>query len=461
MLGVRAEYTHIYANSRGDTALLLMTKTLLLIVSLLIGAGGVANAAQVNVTGVRAWPAPDHTRLVFEISAPIEYKLFTLENPGRIVIDLKQARLHMSLPKGSIGFVDQMRAATRNTNDLRIVLDAKRKVKPKTFLLTPNKTYGHRLVVDLYDQTQSSAKSKPSRAVKHIVNSGLRDVVVAIDAGHGGEDPGAIGRKGTREKDVVLAIAKELKRKIDAQRGMRAVLVRTGDYYIEHRRRMQIARQAKADLFISVHADAFKNHRATGASVYVLSEGGASSEAARWLAQQENKADLVGGVSLDDKDPLTKKVLLDLSQNATLEDSHTSAAEVLRAMGQVTRLHKKEVQQAGFLVLKSPDIPSILIETAYISNPTEERNLRSKAYQDKLALAIVRGLKRYFARSPQQGTLLASSANSKQRHTISRGETLSLIASRYQVSVGHLRATNRLASDKIRIGQVLVIPQGT
>jgi len=438
-----------------------MTKTLLLIVGLLVSAAGAANAALTDVTGVRAWRAPDHTRLVFEISSPTEYKLFTLDNPGRIVIDLKRARLRMSLPKGSVGSVGYIRAATRNTNDLRIVLDVKQSVKLKTFLLVPNENYGHRLVVDLYDKAQSSAQSKSSQAVKQIKNSGLRDVVIAIDAGHGGEDPGAIGRKGTHEKDVVMAIAKNLKRRIDAQRGMRAVLVRTGDYYIEHRRRMQIARQAKADLFISIHADAFKNHRAKGASVYVLSEGGASSEAAHWLAQQENKADLVGGVSLDDKDPLTKKVLLDLSQNATLEDSHTSAAEVLRSMGQVTHLHKKNVQQAGFLVLKSPDIPSILIETAFISNPDGERNLRSKAHQDKLALAIVVGLKRYFVRSPQPGTLLASSANSKQRHTISRGETLSLIASRYQVSVRHLRATNRLASDKIRIGQVLVIPQGT
>ncbi len=354
-----------------------------------------------------------------------------------------------------------MRSAERNTTDLRIVLDTNKSVKPKTFLLTPNKTYGHRLVVDLYEKSKDfSSKSKKLKPVKQITNNSLRDVVIAVDAGHGGEDPGALGRKGTREKDVVLAIARELKKKIDAQRGMRAVLIRDGDYYIKHRRRMDIARQAKADLFISIHADAFKDRRAKGASVYVLSERGASSEAAKWLAQQENQADLVGGVSLDDKDPLTKKVLLDLSQNATLEDSYSSAREVLRAMGEVTRLHSREVQQAGFLVLKAPDIPSILIETAYISNLAEERNLRSKAYQRKLATAIVAGLKRYFEQSPQPGTLLASVARST-RHTISRGETLSLIASRYQVSLRSLRVTNKLASDKIRIGQVLVIPRGT
>ncbi|MBL4850992.1 MAG: N-acetylmuramoyl-L-alanine amidase, partial [Gammaproteobacteria bacterium] len=382
-------------------------------------------------------------------------------NPERIVIDLKRTRMRMSLPKESVGFVERMRSAERNAADLRIVLDTNKSVKPKTFLLVPNKTYGHRLVIDLYDQSGNpSGKSKRLKPVKQIADNSLRDVVIAIDAGHGGEDPGALGRKGTREKDVVLAIARELKRKINAQRGMRAVLIRTGDYYIEHRRRMRIARQAKADLFISIHADAFKDRRAKGASVYVLSERGASSEAAKWLAQKENQSDLVGGVSLDDKDPLTRKVLLDLSQNATLEDSHSSAREVLRAMGKVTRLHKKEVQQAGFLVLKAPDIPSILIETAYISNPTGERNLRSKAYQRKLAAAIVAGLKRYFAQSPQPGTLLASVATT-QRHTISRGETLSLIASRYQVSLKSLRVTNKLASDRIRIGQILVIPRGT
>jgi len=436
-------------------------RTILFAASLLVASITMVSAAQTDVTGVRAWPAPDHTRLVFEISSPLEYKLFTLKNPERIVIDLKRTRMRMSLPKESVGFVERMRSAERNATDLRIVLDTNKSVKPKTFLLVPNKTYGHRLVIDLYDQLgNSSSKSKRPKAVKQIADNSLRDVVIAIDAGHGGEDPGALGRKGTREKDVVLAIARELKRKIDAQRGMRAVLIRTGDYYIEHRRRMRIARQAKADLFISIHADAFKDRRAKGASVYVLSERGASSEAAKWLAQKENQSDLVGGVSLDDKDPLTRKVLLDLSQNATLEDSYSSARAVLRAIGKVTRLHKRDVQQAGFLVLKAPDIPSILVETAYISNPIGERNLRSKAYQRKLATAIVTGLKHYFMQSPQPGTLLASVA-AAQRHTILRGETLSLIASRYQVSLKSLRVTNKLASDRIRIGQVLVIPRGT
>lgn len=442
-----------------------MTRTFLLMVSALLATISVVSsvaAAQIDVTGVRAWPAPDHTRLVFEISAPLEYKLFTLDGPERIVIDLKDARLRMSLPKGTVGFVDKLRSAERNGTDLRIVLDTNKSVKAKTFLLVPNQTYGHRLVVDLYDKSaNSSSKVKNSRPVKQLANSGLRDLVIAIDAGHGGEDPGALGRKGTREKDVVLQIARVLKSKIDKQRGMKAVLIRKGDYYINLRQRITLARAAKADMFISIHADAFKDHRAKGASVYVLSERGASSEAATWLARQENQSDLVGGVSLDDKDPLTKQVLIDLSQHETQNDSHSSAKEVLRAMGSVTRLHKKDVQQAGFLVLKSPDIPSILIETAYISNPTEEQNLRSKAYQTKLATAIVTGLKRYFALSPQPGTLLASVTQTSTSHTISRGETLSLIANRYQVSLRNLRATNKLASDRIRVGQVLVIPRGT
>lgn len=424
---------------------------------LVLGGASLANAAAVDVRGLRTWPAPDNTRLVFDVSSPLDYKLFMLDNPDRVVIDLSQARLKSNLPSASVGVVKSVRSAVRNGSDLRIVLDVDRSVQPKTFLLSPNKQYGYRLVVDLYDKAKSGNKRDRSAPVKSIVQDGLRDVVIAIDAGHGGEDPGAIGRRGTREKDVALAMAKELKRRIDAEHGMRAVLVRTGDYYIEHRRRMSIAREAKADLFVSVHADAFINHRASGASVYVLSDRGASSEAARWLAQRENEADLVGGVSLGDKDPLTKKVLLDLSQNATREDSHASAREVLNAMGRVTKLHKKHVEEAGFLVLKSPDIPSILVETAYISNPDEEQKLRNKAYQEKLGRAIVDGIKRYFSYSAPPGSMLAAN----KRHIIAHGETLSLIADRYQVSVASLRAANALASDTIRIGQVLVIPHGT
>ncbi len=435
-----------------------MKRIITICVGLLLAVVSSASTAS-DVLGVRAWPAPDHTRIVFDISSPLEYKLFTLDNPDRIVIDLKQTKLLSDIANSETGLIKRVRSGTRNKNDLRIVLDTSKKVKPKTFLLRPNKTYGHRLVVDLYEKTIVTAKKKSDTPKKQLKENKLRDVVIAIDAGHGGEDPGAVGKKKTLEKNVVLQIARELKKKIDATRGMRAVLVRNGDYFIDLRRRMEIARQAKADLFISIHADAFKDHRAKGASVYVLSDRGASSEAARWLAKNENESDLVGGVSLDDKDPLTAKVLLDLSQNATKEDSHHSAREVLSSLGKVTRLHKQRVQEAKFVVLKSPDIPSILIETAYISNPTEEKNLNSKAHQRKLALAIVTGLRRYFESAAPPGTLLASTATT--RHKIARGETLSLIASRYQVSVNSLKSTNKLRSDKIRIGQVLVIPTGT
>ena len=435
-----------------------ITVTILLAGLLLIT--GWAGAAEVN--GVRVWPAPDHTRVVFDISSPTQYRLFSLTNPDRVVIDIDSTRLARSLDydaPGDNSTLRKIRSGIRNGNDLRIVLDVSDKVRPETFMLKPNQAYGHRLVVDLHQiagSTRITAAKQPVPVVKSVpsTSDNLRDIVIAIDAGHGGEDTGALGRHGTREKDVVLGVARELERLVRGERGMRPVMIRDGDYYTSLRKRTEKARRYKADLMISIHADAFKDPRASGATVYVLSERGASSEAARLVAAKENAADLVGGVSLEDKDELLASVLVDLSQTATIEASYAVASEVLGAMRPVAKIHKRQVEQAGFVVLKSPDVPSILVETAFISNPAEERKLRDRRYQRQLAQAIHNGVRAYFRKHPPAGTLLAST----RHHIIARGESLSVIAQRYQVSVDSLRFANNLSSDQVQIGQRLLIP---
>jgi len=429
-----------------------IVKTLFL--ALLILSGGVASAAEVSA--LRYWTAPDHTRLVFDVTSSVNHKIFLMSNPQRLVIDLSSSRLKTTLsqPEKNHPLLSKIRSARRGGADLRVVLDLKSKVKPKSFFLKPNKDYGNRLVVDLYDEksstiSQNRSESKP----KKVKSSKLRDLVIAIDAGHGGEDPGARGPRGVREKDVVFAIAKKLQALIKKEPGMRPVMVRSGDYYVGLRDRMKKAREAKADLFISIHADAFRDSSVRGASVYTLSRRGATSEAARWLAKSENAADLVGGVSLVDKDDLLASVLLDLSQAATQDASKKVANEVLKRLKGNGKLHKRHVQQAGFLVLKSPDIPSILVETAFISNPQEERNLKSHKYQAKLARSILSGIRGYFAKSAPMGTRLAA-----RKHTIARGDTLSHVASRYGVTTKEILAYNSLKSTVVRVGQVIDIP---
>ncbi len=421
---------------------------------LLAGLLACATAAgdAVTVRGARLWAAPDNTRLVLDLSGPVEHRVFTLDDPPRVVVDLERARLAATFDGLDLarGYVGRIRHGQRPGGDLRVVLDLRHDARPKSFLLRPSGQYGYRLVVDLYD---AAARRGPVKTVAQAAAGRPRDVIVAIDAGHGGEDPGARGRRGTREKDVVLAIARRLARLVDAEPGMRAVLIRTGDYYIGLRERMARARRHRADLFISIHADAFRDRRARGASVYVLSRRGASTEAARWLAERENAADLIGGVSLDDKDDLLATVLLDLSQSATIEASIEAARAILRELGRVGRLHRRRVEQAGFVVLKSPDIPSVLVETAFISNPREERLLRSPRHQERLARAILRGIRRYFADHAPPGTLLAS-----RRHVIARGETLLAIARRYRVSVEAIKRANGLRTDRLRAGRVLRIP---
>ncbi len=418
-----------------------------------------ALAGQAEVIGVRLWPAPDHTRLVFDLSGPAEHSLFTLPDPDRIVIDLKNTALHKELLTDlSNGPVKSIRSGGRNGTDLRIVLDTKGTMRPKSFILKPYGEYGDRLVLDLYNIKDKSKKHKVVKSARPSAKKQakkLRDVVIAIDAGHGGEDPGARGYRGTREKHVVLAIARRLKTLVAKEPGMRPVMIRDGDYYISLRGRIKKARQKRADIFISIHADAFRNKKAKGSSVYTLSPRGATSEAARWLAESENKADLIGGVSLDDKDDLLASVLLDLSQTASLEASLDVADHILGGLKRVGKVHKRRVQSASFMVLKSPDIPSVLVETAFISNPEEERKLRTKAYQQKLAKALMQGIRKYFHRFPPPGTRLA------QRHVIQSGETLSEIAKQYQVPVKNLRSVNQLKSDRVKVGQILQIPAVT
>lgn len=440
--------------------------------------GGLLHAAQIE--SVRLWRAPDNTRLVFDLTGPADHKLFTLSSPERIVIDISGASFSAStsdLPLQDTPLTG-VRSAARDGSDLRVVLDLSREVKPKSFSLPPNQQYGHRLVIDLYDNepqrklpatAEPSASPLPQTPSRSVAEAGQRDIIVALDAGHGGEDPGAIGHNKALEKHVVLAIAKDLKGMIDAEPGFKAVLVRTGDYFIPLRKRTEIARKNNADLFVSIHADAFTRPSAFGASVFALSDRGATSETARLLADRENRSDLiggVGGVSLDNKDQVLASVLLDLSMTATLSASLDVGQQVLSSIGKLTPLHKRRVEQAGFMVLKSPDIPSILVETGFISNPGEAGKLVTRSHQQGLARAMHSGILGYFHRNPPPGTRIAALKNSGQlaqgprEHTVTRGDTLSMIATRYEVSLASLRQANRLGSDQIRVGQVLKVPAG-
>lgn len=388
------------------------------------------------ISSVRIWPAPEYTRLTLESPSPIQYSLSTVTNPDRVVIDLERVALTTELEKlpskidGTDPYIQAVRIGRYKPGVLRLVLDLKTTVMPQAFVLKPVGDYGHRLVLDIYpvvppdplmaflnennaatlrDEVKSdkpagtNAVPKPARIAESPRKNKpemIRLITVAIDPGHGGEDPGAISRSGTHEKNITLSIARKLKAKIDKEPNMRAALTRDGDYFISLPMRLVKARQFNADLFVSVHADAFIKPHARGSSVYALSERGATSAAARWLAKKENEADLIGGVNLDIKDPYLKQTLLDLSQTATINDSLKLGREVLLEIGDINHLHKHDVEQAGFAVLKSPDIPSILVETAFISNPDEEKKLKDAAYQDKLADAILAGIKRYFANNP-------------------------------------------------------------
>ncbi len=420
-----------------------------------------AFASDIEVLDVRLWRAPDHTRVVFDLSAPVSHSLLELKNPNRLVIDMPNASLRdalFDLPLDATP-VKRVRSGVREGNDLRIVFDLGAKVRPKSFPLEPNAQTGHRLVLDLFDLTTDGEKVKVTKSVEQLADR--RDIIVAIDAGHGGEDPGATGPNNLREKHVVLQIAKKLEARLKKTPGFSPVMIRSGDYYVSLKGRRDLARKHQADLFVSIHADAFRLASANGASVYALSTRGATSTAAKYLADRENAADLVGGVRLADKDDVLAGVLTDLSMTATLDTSLSLGAKVLKEVDGVARLHKRQVEQAGFAVLKSPDIPSILVETGFISNPGEAGRLATSSYQDKMARAIQRGVIQWFETHPPAGTLLAWRRSQRgQEYVIARGDTLSGIAQRFSVSVNTLKESNGLNSNTIRIGQKLVIPGG-
>ena len=416
-----------------------------------------ANAA--DVSNLRVWTSPERTRAVLDLSGPVEYKVFTLDSPHRLVIDIENVSA-AAIPSVEDGVLKGVRTGRRNDDDLRVVLDLEQSVRPKSFLLKPAAQYGHRLVLDLHPENGKPASQPIKRAQER--DNELREVVVAIDPGHGGEDPGAIGAKGSYEKDVVFRFSKELKARIDAAPGMRAILTRESDYYVDHYKRMQIAREHRADLFVSVHADGFKSHKVHGSSVYVLSRRGASSEAARWLAARENAADLVGGVSLEDKDETLAAVLLDLSQSATAESSSIVAQSVLDKLKLVGKVHKKNVEHAAFLVLKSPDIPSILVETAFITNEQDERRLLNPGSRGQIADAVFQGVQDYFYEQPIPGTWIAANLDHQPRlHVVARGETLSGIASKHNVKLTDLRLVNNIQGDRLLVGTQLTIPTGS
>ncbi len=376
--------------------------------SLLLAASSAVGAAEVKA--LRMWPGPDSTRAVFDVSGPVEYKLFELADPARIVLDLRDAELagSFSVPQGK-GLLQAVRVGKQGKNGVRIVFDLGQDARPKSFLMPPADKFGYRLVVDL--APKEKATRDVVKSVEEAAPGGARKVVVAIDAGHGGEDPGARGTTGAFEKNVTLAVSRELARLIDAQPGMRAVMIRDGDYFLALNDRYRKAREVKADLFISVHADAFRQADARGSSVWVLSPRGATSEAARWLADRENGADLVGGVSLDDKDNTLAAVLLDLSQGATMEASNAVAQNVLSALAKLGPTHRGYVEKANFVVLRSPDVPSILVETAFITNPTEEKRLLDPTHRTRLATAILGGVTTYFNTQPPPGTWFAANAS--------------------------------------------------
>ncbi len=565
-----------------------------LAVGVLTAVSTISLAAQTSIKSVRLWHAPDYTRLVFDLSAEIQHSTQQMENPNRVVLDLKgtnDAKILKS-KKFADSRVKALRSAVQAGGDLRVVLDTSANYRTQAFVLPPNGTYGHRLVIDLYDtelmsdetstNTQNSnsqhsnaqeaqkaestkalvkteksestkaeanktaplqaeahkteleakaekkadkkadvaankAEPEKTEAAKAIIEAAAnkpvesakpapvmtladepqgagRPMIIAIDAGHGGDDPGAIGHRGTREKNVTLAIARKLFARMAAEPGIKPVMTRTGDYFVPLDKRRQIARDRyKADLFLSIHADSFPAGHAFGASVYAISRKGATSATAARLAESENRADLVGGVSSAGKDDLLKSVLVDLSMDGTMEHSLRVGRNVLGALGSVGRLHRRNVEQAGFVVLKTADMPSILVETGFISTPEEESKLSNLVYQEQLSNAITQGVRRYFASNPMPGTyfaslkkhplradtatarkpmLLASSANLNRKtandktindggetsHVIGQGETLSSIAKKYRVSAAKIRHRNGMKSDIVQVGRTLQIP---
>ncbi|WP_432460190.1 N-acetylmuramoyl-L-alanine amidase [Agarivorans sp. QJM3NY_25] len=421
-----------------------------------------------SVSGVRVWSGPDNTRIVLDLSAAPEFSYFNLKKPDRLVLDLKNSQMKVELSKVDISgrLVKKVRASTPKEKDAyRLVIELNQPVTPVVFALKPTGNYGHRLVIDLPDKVGSAATEKKQQQISKTKTQqqleGNRDIIIAIDAGHGGEDPGAIGRRKTYEKSVTLAIAKRVQRLIDKESGLKGVLIRQGDYFVNLNKRSQIARKSKADFLVSIHADGFTSSQPKGASVWVVSTRRAKSEVGRHLEDHEAESDLLGGVgelmSNTDNDAHLNFALIDMQMDYSMNTAYQVATQVLSQLGKVTTLHKKKPEHASLAVLKSPDIPSILVEAGFITNHKEENLLRSGNHQQKLAKAIVSGIKKYYQRKPLPGTLYAKTYGVK-KHTVKKGESLSVLAARYKTSVAGLKKANKLSSNTLKIGQVLTIP---
>ena len=413
-----------------------------------------AHAAN-SVNGIRVWPAPESTRIVFDLSKKPDYKYFSLSSPQRLVIDFNDSKSLISF-QNKIKNDDRIKkirkSKAKNKNSTRIVLELADNYQVTVFPLAPIGQYGNRLVVDLYD------KNSVSKVVNNKSADSKRDIVVAIVAGHGGDDPGSIGARGSYEKRVTLAIAKKLAKLINNHQAMKAVMIRQGDYYVTHDRKPKLARKNKADLLISIHADAFTSPKPSGASVLVQSTRRTNSEFSRLIANRQKESELLGGAGetiKKTKDTNLAITLADMKKEHTMKSSYEFATHALKQLKKVTKLHKKKPEGLSLAVLKAPDIPSVLIETGFISNPKDEKNLNSSVYQQKLAKAIYTAVDHYFSRNPPEVTLLAT--NRVMEHKVTRGESLSVVAHRYKVSVGHLKKANKLTSNTIRVGQTLKI----
>ena len=412
-----------------------------------------------SLNGIRIHENPEATRIVLDLSGKAAYKYFRLEEPYRAVFDLKgtsaSSQLVMPLAESSSKLLKLVRSGKRD-KDLRIVLETKQKTKVRSFSLQPIPPHTDRIVIDLYPD-----KPLKKKVVKERKKVARRDVVVAIDAGHGGEDPGALGPRGIQEKQVVLQISKKLRAEIEKKKGFKGLLVRKGDYYMAHRKRTEFARENGADLFVSIHADAFTSSKVSGASIYTLSGGGAESEMGRFLANRANESDLFSGagtISIKGRADDVAKTIVDMIMDGKTLFSVKAGNAVLSRLQQTTKLHKKQVEQAGFLVLKTSDIPSILVETGFISNPREARRLSQKDHQNRLSKAIAAGIWDFFYENPPPGTLVASLSN-EVTYRVQRGDTLSGIGKEFGVSSKAIKERNALRTSKIKIGQTLIIPR--
>ena len=427
------------------------------VISSMLWFGIVETASAVNnIKNVRVWPAPDSTRVVFDLSKKADFKYFSLSSPNRLVIDFNNSKNIASLTSAlkKDKRVKKIRSSTsKKKGSTRLVLELAENYRISAFPLAPAGQYGHRLVIDLYD--------KQSKVVaKHDNSKGKRDIVVAIVAGHGGDDPGSIGAAGTYEKRVTLEISKRLAKLINRKKGLKAVMIRSGDYYVNHNRKTVLARKSKADLLISIHADAFTSSKPSGASVLVQATRRADSEFARWIQNREKNSELLGGAGetiKKTKDDNLAIALADMKKEYTMASSYDFAEHVVKQLKKVTKLHKKKPERLSLAVLKSSDIPSVLIETGFISNHQEEKRLNNANHQQKLAKAIYTAVDHYFSRNAPDGSLYA--ANRVREHKVSRGESLSVVAQRYKVSVRALKSVNNLKSNVVRVGQTLKIPQ--